>query len=168
MTSAVPNDARVVWVYEDVASSVGQVQLIWLDSTPLEVRDAFRPYARWMATYAPRWLERLRVEFDAFSNDSSSCSVRVSPDYNGANIIVKPCWLAQDADKRDDDAAHELVHLYAAKVDAFAADMFGDLPPEQKALRALREEQYRRADESFTVSMSRLLLTFMPRPRDQR
>jgi hypothetical protein len=171
VTDALPNDSRTPWVYEDVPSSVGQCQLIWLDSVPAEVRAAFRPYGRWMATYAPRWLERLRIEFDAYSSNNSSLTVHRVPEYNTANIIVKPSWLGQDDDKRDDDAAHELVHLYHAPMARFTQDLLDALPQDdaaQKAMHALREEQERRADESFTVSMSRLLLTFMPRPRDQR
>lgn len=155
-------------VHEEVLSSVGHVEITWFETVPDELRAAFRPYALWMATYAPRWMEKLGIEFNAAASNDSSVSVHIARDYNRANVILKPIWLTQEADKRDDDAAHELVHLYSAQVnhlfDAMTEQEWKDKPD----WRALRQSQYTSADETFTVSMARLLLTFMPRPRDHK
>jgi hypothetical protein len=149
-------------VRERVTPNDGSTALVWDDNVPGELRDAFQPYARWLAANGPRWLTRVYVSYDTAAPSWSSLCVQPDRSYNRVNVRISPSWIAQDAEARAFDVAHELVHFYSAPVLALVDQMRGHEWASNEDLRKIRNQQYEAADESFTEDMARLLVRYLP------
>lgn len=154
-------------IREQVAPHLPNVDLVWLDSVPPEMRRAFQPYAEWMCRFAPRWLAELCVEMDEEPPARGvSLYVTCDPEYNRANVVICAGWFSQDVTARRLDVTHELIHVHAARVQQWVDDVKAHEWKADDDMRAVRTQQYRHADESMTEDLTRLLATFLPPPTD--
>lgn len=134
------------------------VTILWGADVPVELRAIFRPYAEWVARFAPRWVQTLYI---VMHDDlpSASLQVTVSPEYNRASIGVYMGFLAQSVPERQQDAAHELVHLYTAALDTYISHLRNSELP---ALSSLHARLFKQADESVTEALAALLVAHLP------
>ena len=149
-------------VRQEVPVLNATVQVVWWQTVPGELLDAFTPYAEWMAKYSPRWLHRLVIEYDSNARAGSSLKVCADRAYCKANVVLSPGWIDQDANARNWDAAHELVHIYAAPVLHFVDGLRAYEWHGNADVTAVRNQQYLYADEQMTEDLARLLTLTLP------
>jgi hypothetical protein len=149
---------------EYVEAADSAVLLVWREAVAAELRTTFRPYAQWLCRYAPRWVDRVTVMWDANAGSGCALSVQVYRAYNRVTLNIGPGWLDSDVTMRNEDIAHELVHVYAAPVHQLVQHLRGHEWLNDATLRDLRNQQYELADEQMTVDMARLLVRHLPPP----
>lgn len=158
----IPSSGTAALVRERIDPDDASVLLVWRETVPTELRASVAPYARWLCRYGPRWVERVIVCWDAHADSNAVFSVQCDRSYNRVFLNLAPGWLDTDIVSRNMDIAHELVHVYAAPVNALIVQMRGREWLVDGTLRDVRNAQYEQADEQFTVDMARLLVRHLP------
>lgn len=101
-------------------------RVVWEDP-PDEVREALEPMIdRWLGIL-PGWLYELHISFRPVQSDEPEAdnllSIVVQPEYRKAYLTAFPMWLDLDAESRELDLVHELLHVHVQPIAALLDQM---------------------------------------------
>lgn len=126
-------------------------------SMPSEVRAALGGLLGKWAGLVPTWCHELNVRWNDRDADEGALSVTVYHEYRNADLDVHANFLT-NAEHREEQLVHELMHLSLAPLTAVAEAMRDALVQQAPDVEAWANEMLRQGEEATTCDLAELVL----------